>query len=91
MPDASQGLPRVPGFVERIWGDKLDRTATMEYAVTGTWSDPKVKETEDVRMTQPISVAAIQMTSGQQLSGNLEAASVLLEHAANGGATGGSA
>ncbi|MAX55254.1 MAG: TIGR02099 family protein [Alcanivoracaceae bacterium] len=32
--------------VERIWGDKLDRTATMEYAVTGTWSDPKVKETE---------------------------------------------
>ncbi|PNE03137.1 carbon-nitrogen hydrolase family protein [Alcanivorax sp. MD8A] len=37
-------------------------------------------------MTQPISVAAIQMTSGQQLSGNLEAASVLLEQAANGGA-----
>lgn len=32
--------------VERIWGDKLDRTATMEYAVTGTWSNPKVSETE---------------------------------------------
>ena len=37
-------------------------------------------------MTQLISVAAIQMTSGQQLSGNLEAASALLEQAANGGA-----
>ena len=32
--------------VERIWGDELDRTATMEYAVTGTWSEPKVEETE---------------------------------------------
>ena len=34
--------------VERIWGDKLDRTATLEYAVTGTWSNPKVTETEGI-------------------------------------------
>ena len=34
--------------VERIWGDKLDRTATMEYAVKGAWSNPKVSETEGI-------------------------------------------
>ena len=34
--------------VERIWGDKLDRTATLEYAVTGTWANPKVTETEGI-------------------------------------------
>lgn len=34
--------------VERIWGDKLDRTATLEYAVTGSWTNPKVTETEGI-------------------------------------------
>lgn len=32
--------------VERIWGDKLDKTTTMTYRVSGTWKDPKVKETQ---------------------------------------------
>ncbi|MED5388344.1 MAG: YhdP family protein [Pseudomonadota bacterium] len=32
--------------VERIWGDRLDKTTTMEYRVTGNWSNPQVKETE---------------------------------------------
>lgn len=32
--------------VERIWGDKLDKTTTMTYRVSGTWKNPKVKETE---------------------------------------------
>ena len=32
--------------VERLWGDKLDKTTTMEYQVSGPWQDPKVKETE---------------------------------------------
>lgn len=32
--------------VERIWGDKLDKTTTMTYQVSGPWKDPKVKETE---------------------------------------------
>ncbi|MCG8392935.1 MAG: TIGR02099 family protein [Pseudomonadales bacterium] len=34
--------------VERIWGDKLDKTATMEYSVTGNWANPKVSETEGI-------------------------------------------
>ena len=34
--------------VERIWGDKLDKTATMEYRVSGSWSDPDVSETEGI-------------------------------------------
>jgi uncharacterized protein YhdP len=34
--------------VERIWGDKLDKTATMEYRVSGSWSNPKVSETEGI-------------------------------------------
>ncbi|EKF74164.1 hypothetical protein A11A3_10107 [Alcanivorax hongdengensis A-11-3] len=34
--------------VERIWGDKLDKTTTMEFKVTGNWSNPNVKETEGI-------------------------------------------
>jgi uncharacterized protein (TIGR02099 family) len=34
--------------VERIWGDRLDKTTTMEYRVTGNWSSPQVKETEGI-------------------------------------------
>lgn len=34
--------------VERIWGDRLDKTTTMEYRVTGNWSNPQVKETEGI-------------------------------------------
>lgn len=30
--------------VERLWGDKLDKTTSMEYHVFGPWKDPKVKE-----------------------------------------------
>ena len=52
--------------VDRIWGDKLDRTATLEYAVTGTWANPKVTETEDIRMTQS-EVVAIRVTSGDDV------------------------
>ncbi|MDX1802891.1 MAG: YhdP family protein [Alcanivorax sp.] len=32
--------------VERIWGDKLDKTTSMQFKVTGNWEDPKVEETE---------------------------------------------
>ncbi|MFO5422611.1 AsmA-like C-terminal region-containing protein, partial [Salmonella enterica subsp. enterica serovar 1,4,[5],12:i:-] len=32
--------------VERIWGDKLDKTTTMAYQVSGSWEDPRVKEVE---------------------------------------------
>ena len=32
--------------VERLWGDKLDKTTTMKYQVSGPWGEPKVKETE---------------------------------------------
>ncbi|HEX5676834.1 MAG TPA: YhdP family protein [Alcanivorax sp.] len=32
--------------VERLWGDKLDKTTTITYRVSGPWQDPKVKETE---------------------------------------------
>lgn len=32
--------------VERLWGDKLDKTTTITYQVSGPWQDPKVKETE---------------------------------------------
>lgn len=31
--------------VERLWGDKLDKTTSMDYHVSGPWKDPKVKET----------------------------------------------
>ena len=33
--------------VERLWGDKLDKTTTITYQVSGPWQDPQVKETED--------------------------------------------
>lgn len=32
--------------VERLWGDKLDKTTTMKYQVSGPWREPSVKETE---------------------------------------------
>jgi len=32
--------------VERLWGDKLDKTTTITYQVSGPWQDPQVKETE---------------------------------------------
>ena len=71
--------------VERIWGDKLDKTATMEYSVTGNWANPKVSETEGIfGMSQ--SIAAIQMTSGREPHANLAAAEPLLQEAAGRGA-----
>ncbi|ASK34935.1 TIGR02099 family protein [Alcanivorax sp. N3-2A] len=30
--------------VERLWGDKLDKTTSVEYRVSGPWKDPQVKE-----------------------------------------------
>lgn len=34
--------------VERLWGDKLDKTTTIKYRVSGPWQDPRVKETEGI-------------------------------------------
>jgi uncharacterized protein (TIGR02099 family) len=31
---------------ERIWGNRLEKMTTLGYRVTGTWDDPKVKETQ---------------------------------------------
>lgn len=30
---------------DRIWGNKLEKMTTLQYRVTGTWDNPKVKET----------------------------------------------
>lgn len=30
---------------ERLWGNKLEKMTTLEYRVTGTWENPRVKET----------------------------------------------
>lgn len=32
--------------VERLWGNKLEKMLSLTYSVTGSWSDPKVKEME---------------------------------------------
>ncbi len=32
--------------VERLWGDKLDKTTTMQYQVSGPWKEPRVTEAE---------------------------------------------
>ena len=35
--------------VERLWGEKIEKLATLSYRVSGTWQDPEVKEASSTR------------------------------------------
>ncbi len=42
------GLAACAGIVafEKLWGDRLEKMATLSYDVDGTWTDPQVKQIE---------------------------------------------
>jgi hypothetical protein len=70
---------------QKIFKDPLDQAFAFEYAVTGSWVDPKVEkigQPPQGRGGNEMKIAAVQMISGPDVAPNLATAGRLIAEAA---------